>query len=612
VNSCDHSFCRTCITNAVNEGSKCPQCGSFAWLKDLQMNRELLSAVEFFIGLRKVVHNQNQSVNVLQENEISHSSKPDLEEAEDCQSWPLSGVVKKKSLNTYEKKHRQNEKAKQKKQDVSSKNDQRAENAFYEENFQYIEENLFRDDDQIASGAVTAETSQSTGSSDNGKKTNAQKRMKETEKCKSSPKLPKRRSLTEKDPSRQSSRVVSQRKRMDKNKQHPSVTKVNIRGETPLHVAAIKKKYDRVEELLGYGADPNAKDFAGWTPLHEACNHGSLDIVQLLLENGAFIDIPGCDHDTPLHDAIANNRLDVAEFLISRGASLDIRNKQGLLPMDYVKSSTAREQLLLAASMAKENATANEVNFQPKYLKIDRTIPKCIIHTGLDLKQKKVVEKCAKMLDAKVVEQFSDEVTHVVTAVDNDDLCSRTMKFLLGVITGKWIISYDWILKSLEKHEWLCEEEFEVKGCPGASTGTPSKARINAVKQFPPLFDGCSFYFSGEFHSTPSKAEYLDLIKLGGGIILHREPKAETSHPLITPSSPALMKMISSKMLDSPTVAYHAKPDTAQSHCTQFIIFDSEASPHHKQLSTPIMCTAPSTWILDCISNFELVEVKEK
>ena len=137
-------------------------------------------------------------MNVLQENEISHSSKPDLEEAEDCQSWPLSGVVKKKSLNTYEKKHRQNEKAKQKKQDVSSKNDQRAENAFYEENFQYIEENLFRDDDQIASSAVTAETSQSTGSSDNGKKTNAQTRMKETEKCKSSPKLPKRRSLTEK------------------------------------------------------------------------------------------------------------------------------------------------------------------------------------------------------------------------------------------------------------------------------------------------------------------------------------------------------------------------------------------------------------------------------
>ena len=38
---------------------------------------------------------------------------------------------------------------------------------------------------------------------------------------------------------------------------------------------------------------------------------------------------------------------------------------------------------------------------------------------------------------------LSPTVTHVVTPVDNNDLCSRTMKFLLGVITGKWIISYD-------------------------------------------------------------------------------------------------------------------------------------------------------------------------
>ena len=30
---------------------------------------------------------------------------------------------------------------------------------------------------------------------------------------------------------------------------------------------SLQKKYDQVKELLGYGADPNAKDFAGWTPL---------------------------------------------------------------------------------------------------------------------------------------------------------------------------------------------------------------------------------------------------------------------------------------------------------------------------------------------------------
>ena len=141
--------------------------------------------------------------------------------------------------------------------------------------------------------------------------------------------------------------------------------------------------------------------------------------------------------------------------------------------------------------------------------------------------------------------------------------------------------------------------------------GYPFERNFIDQFQFPPLFDGCSFYFSGEFHSNPTKTELLDLIKLGGGVVLHREPKAETSHPLITPSSPAVMKMMSPKIVETQIVAYHAKPDTAQSHCTQFIIYDPEASPHQRKLSTPIMCTVPSAWILDCISNFEIVEVKE-
>ena len=129
--------------------------------------------------------------------------------------------------------------------------------------------------------------------------------------------------------------------------------------------------------------------------------------------------------------------------------------------------------------------------------------------------------------------------------------------------------------------------------------------------QFPRLFDGCSFFFSGNFKSNPTKPEMLDIIRLGGGTILHREPKAETSHPLITESSPIVSKMIASKSVDAPTVAYHARPDTAQSHCTQYIIFDPETCPSHKRLSTPIMCTAPSTWLLDCISKFEIIEVRD-
>lgn len=37
----------------------------------------------------------------------------------------------------------------------------------------------------------------------------------------------------------------------------------NERGETPLHIAAIKGDQEQVRQLLQRGADPNTRDFAG-------------------------------------------------------------------------------------------------------------------------------------------------------------------------------------------------------------------------------------------------------------------------------------------------------------------------------------------------------------
>ncbi|XP_073952821.1 uncharacterized protein isoform X2 [Choristoneura fumiferana] len=56
----------------------------------------------------------------------------------------------------------------------------------------------------------------------------------------------------------------------------------NERGETPLHVAAIRGDHDQVKKLLDQGQDPDVPDFAGWTPLHEACiyEHGADPFVK--------------------------------------------------------------------------------------------------------------------------------------------------------------------------------------------------------------------------------------------------------------------------------------------------------------------------------------------
>ncbi|KAK3755415.1 hypothetical protein QZH41_016630 [Actinostola sp. cb2023] len=87
------------------------------------------------------------------------------------------------------------------------------------------------------------------------------------------------------------------------------INKRNERGETPLHLAAIKGDIEDTIDLIKAGIIVNSKDYAGWTPLHEACNFGHLDIVEELIKGGANVNSPGYEDISPLHDAVINNHV---------------------------------------------------------------------------------------------------------------------------------------------------------------------------------------------------------------------------------------------------------------------------------------------------------------
>lgn len=98
-----------------------------------------------------------------------------------------------------------------------------------------------------------------------------------------------------------------------------------MKGETPLHLAAMKGDAAALVALVEQGADCSAKDNAGWTPLHEACNFGHVEIVKILLDNGVSVNIPGFENNVPLHDAVINNHVQVVELLILSGANPNAR-----------------------------------------------------------------------------------------------------------------------------------------------------------------------------------------------------------------------------------------------------------------------------------------------
>ncbi|XP_008054203.1 ankyrin repeat domain-containing protein 12, partial [Carlito syrichta] len=128
-------------------------------------------------------------------------------------------------------------------------------------------------------------------------------------------------------------------------RQKDKVNKRNERGETPLHMAAIRGDVKQVKELIGLGANVNVKDFAGWTPLHEACNVGYYDVAKILIAAGADVNTQGLDDDTPLHDSASSGHRDIVKLLLRHGGNPFQANKHGERPVDVAE--TEELELLL-------------------------------------------------------------------------------------------------------------------------------------------------------------------------------------------------------------------------------------------------------------------------
>ena len=112
---------------------------------------------------------------------------------------------------------------------------------------------------------------------------------------------------------------------------------------------------------------------------------------------------------------------------------------------------------------------------------------------------------------------------------------------------------------------------------------------FKSFSQLPGLFVGCQFYFQGHFtHSNPIKEELIELVKLGGGTFLHREPKP--GH------------------LDNSTltVPFYAPTEGPMSKVCIFAIYENGS--YVNEIRTHRMVTLPASWIMASASALKLLE----
>ncbi|NXM78992.1 BARD1 protein, partial [Serilophus lunatus] len=358
-----------------------------------------------------------------------------------------------------------------------------------------------------------------------------------------------------------------------------TITRRNYKGETLLHIASIKGDLAAVEELLKNGADPNVKDNAGWTPLHEACNHGHLEVVELLLQHRALLNTTGYQNDSPLHDAARNGHVGIVELLLAHGASREAVNIFGLQPVDYAGSEKMKSVLMLPVKNESFSLNQPSEALSPSQ---PRNGPLGLLGSNLSAEQQRLLDKLAAVLKARRCTEFNSTVTHLVIP---DVPMPSTVKCMMAVLTGCWVLKFEWVQACLQTSVRAQEEQFEIQG-------GPQRGRLNREQLLPKLFDGCYFYFLGSF-KRHQKSDLTALVRAAGGQILVRQPKPDSD----------VTQTIN-------TVSYHAQPTSDQRFCTQYVIYDVASKFKPEKVRQGKVWMAPSSWLIDCVMSFQLLPVE--
>ncbi|TYJ28051.1 hypothetical protein E1A91_A07G231400v1 [Gossypium mustelinum] len=141
--------------------------------------------------------------------------------------------------------------------------------------------------------------------------------------------------------------------------------------------------------------------------------------------------------------------------------------------------------------------------------------------SALSPEEKFLLVKFAKMIGVTVSKFWRPDVTHVIASTDENGACTRTLKVLMAISNGKWVLKLNWIKECVKAMYPLNEEPYEVSLDNHGCCDGPKTGRLRVLDNAPKLFDGFSFYFVGDFVSG-YKEDLQNLVVTAGGIVLRR------------------------------------------------------------------------------------------
>jgi ankyrin repeat protein len=97
--------------------------------------------------------------------------------------------------------------------------------------------------------------------------------------------------------------------------------------------------WEKVNEMVGMGANPDIRDSRFETVLMHAAAEGETETCRLLLEKGAMVNLKDQDGITALMKAAQNGHHGICELLIEKGARVDTKDWRGMTALHYAASA---------------------------------------------------------------------------------------------------------------------------------------------------------------------------------------------------------------------------------------------------------------------------------
>ncbi|KAG2249104.1 hypothetical protein Bca52824_088732 [Brassica carinata] len=188
--------------------------------------------------------------------------------------------------------------------------------------------------------------------------------------------------------------------------------------------------------------------------------------------------------------------------------------------------------------------------------------------SGLTDEEKSVISEFAEVSGVTISRKWEPRVTHIIASINDNGACKRTLKFMMGVLEGKWILSIDWIKACMNNREYVTEEPYEISTDVHGTRQGPYIGRQRALKKEPKLFNGLKFYIMGDFE-VAYKGYLQDMIVAAGGTILRRRPisndDSEASTIIVFSVEPSKKKTLTQRRFDAEALAKSSRARAASS-----------------------------------------------